>query len=367
MENYLQKMFIDQATPALKRHSGGGGGSDETEGGLMEVRELPTTDVSEDGIYKVTGEGETVYGVSKDENNIKRFYFWDGEKWMTPIGLLLSLKKTAVEFLRSNNMNDFNPITDDQLFNMLDYNDTSEVIGMNNMFSRCSKLTTIPPINTGNVINMQYMFYLDRQLKTIPQLNTSKVTVMSSMFSSCNALTSIPALDTSNVTDMYSMFNECIELTAIPWMNTSKVTSMSNTFYRCSKVTSIPQLDFRSVTSASSTFNNCSALTEIWIKNIKVNLQVGSGTSYGHKLTVDSLVHLIYELRDTGSAKTLTVGTANLEKLAKVYVKLVDITDEMRAEDDLVDEKLPFVVCESTDEGATLITEYVQGKNWALK
>ena len=114
-------------------------------------------------------------------------------------------------------------------------------------------------------------------------------------------------------------------------------------------------------------FYNCSALTDVRLRNIKVSITVGSGTTYGHLLTVDSLVHLIYELRDTGSSKTLTVGSANLEKLANVYVRTIDITDAMRAEDDLIDKKLPFEVCESTDEGAMLITEYVMLKNWAVK
>jgi hypothetical protein len=137
-------------------------------------------------------------------------------------------------------------------------------------------------------------------------------------------------------------------------------------FSGCSKLSIVPQLDCRNVTDFDSAFRSCNALTEIWIKNIKANLTVGSGKSYGHLLTVDSLTHLIYELRDIGSTKTLTIGSANLAKLTNVYVKLIEITDEMRTEDDLIDEKLPFVVCESTDEGATLITEYVSAKNWAL-
>lgn len=106
-------------------------------------------------------------------------------------------------------------------------------------------------------------------------------------------------------------------------------------------------------------------LTEIWIRNIKASLPIGSNY-YTNTLTIESIIHIIYELRDTGSVKTLTVGSNILSRLADVYVKTIDVTDEMRAEDDLVDEKMPFVVCESTDEGATLITEYVLFKNWKI-
>lgn len=148
--------------------------------------------------------------------------------------------------------------------------------------------------------------------------------------------------------------------------DTSSVTNMSYMFYNCSNLTTIPQLDTSSVTNMNNMFYNCSKLTECYLKNIKANLQVGSGISYGHLLTVDSLLFLIKELRNTGSAKTLTVGSANLTKLADIYVKTITITDEMRAEDSHIDEKLPFEVCESTDEGAMLITNYVTQKNWAL-
>ena len=65
--------------------------------------------------------------------------------------------------------------------------------------------------------------------------------------------------------------------------------------------------------------------------------------------------------------RTLTVGFVNLEKLENIYVRTIAITDEMRAEDDLIDEKLPFEVCDSTDEGAVLISDYIREKNWQLK
>jgi hypothetical protein len=149
----------------------------------------------------------------------------------------------------------------------------------------------------------------------------------------------------------------------VPLLDTSGWTKLYHVFKGCKSLTTIPEWDLRNIYSISS-FSDCVALTDVRFRNIQRNLSLSSSPL----LTVDSLVHLIYELRNQKySSNTLTIGTTNLEKLANVYVKLVDITDEMREKDDLIDEKYPFVVCDSTDEGATLITTYISSKNWALK
>ena len=270
--------------------------------------------------------------------------------------------------------------------------DTSSVTNMESMFSKCSSLTTIPQLDTSSVTNMFFMFSGCTILTTIPQLDTSSVTNMAGMFNGCSSLTTIPQLDTRSVTDMNSTFNGCNSLATIPQLDTRSVTSMNSTFSGCSNLTTIPQLDTRSVTSMNSTFSGCSSLTTIpqldtrsvttmistfsscrsltncYLKNIKTALTIGSGTTYGHLLTADSLLYIIKELVNTGSNKTLTMGSANTAKLSSTYVKLIDITDEMRAEDDLIDSKLPFEVCESTDEGAlAILTDYVALKNWSIK
>lgn len=175
-------------------------------------------------------------------------------------------------------------------------------------------------------------------------------------------------LDTKNVTTMAQMFYYQSKITRVPYYNTRKTNAFYYMFANCNSLKIVPELDLReaNATGLNNMFYNCSNLTEVWIRNIKINLQVGSGTSWGHLLTVESLVHLCNQLIDVGASRKLTVGSANLEKLASVYVKKIPITDEMRAEDDLIDEKLPCVVCESTDEGAMLISEYVTLKNWEL-
>lgn len=200
----------------------------------------------------------------------------------------------------------------------------------------------------------------------IDGVDMSNITDTSYMFDSCKKLTTVPLLDTSNITNMNYMFSYCDVLATVPLLNTRNVTKMGSMFYKCSKLTSVPLLDTRNVIDAGSMFYYCSSLTECWLRNINTNLQVGNGTSWGHLLTLESLLHLCKECRKTTSSRKLTVGTANLTKLEGIYVKFIDITDEMRAEDDLIDEKHPFVQCESTDEGAMTIQEYMATKMWSL-
>lgn len=176
------------------------------------------------------------------------------------------------------------------------------------------------------------------------------------LFYNCTTLTTIPEFDTSDVTDMVCMFESCSRLTTIPEFNTSNVTNMERMLEYCVNLKTVPKLDMSNVTNTSNMFANCRNLTDVRLKNIKVALTVGSGTSYGHLLTVDSLLHLIGELVNTGSTKRLTIGTANMSKLANIYVRVTDSDDP----------KLPFTVCESTDEDRELITQYVNAKNWEL-
>ena len=246
--------------------------------------------------------------------------------------------------------------------------DTSSVTFMNSMFSNCSSLTTIPQLDTRSATFMNSMFSKCSSLTTIPQLDTSSATDIAGMFIGCSSLTTIPQLDTSSVTDMNQMFSGCTNLTTIPQLDTRSVTNMKYMFRNCSSLTTIPQLDTSSATHMDSIFSGCTNLTNCYLRNIKSSLIVGSGTTYGHLLTVDSLLYMIKELVNTGSSKTLTMGTANTAKLSNTYVKLINITDEMRAEDDLINSKLPFEVCEKTDEGAlAILTDYVALKNWSIK
>ena len=244
------------------------------------------------------------------------------------------------------------------------FNDTSNVTNMSGMFYNCHALATIPLLDTSNVDDMDSMFVNCHSLTTIPLLDTSNVIWMDNMFNGCSRLTNIPLLNTSNVISMVYMFKNCSDLTTIPLLDTSNVTDMKGMFDRCTNLTDIPVLDIINVTDMKGMFNmfrDCSNLTNLTLKNIRVKLQVGSGSSWGHLLTLESLIGLCQECVQSTSSLTLTVGTANLEKLASVYVKLTNEPEEVEG---LI--KLPMIQCESTDEGAMLIADYMALKNWVL-
>jgi surface protein len=220
-----------------------------------------------------------------------------------------------------------------------------------------------------------YLFYSYRgeTLDFITRLSTVGVNNMGGMFYSCNKVTEIPLtnLDTSEVTNMGSMFYRCQLVTSLDLssFDTAKVTSMASMFNDCSVLKKIyGTLDMISVTGTSTMFSACEALENVTLKNIKVSLAMGSGTSYGTLLTNDTLINTFKELWDlTGSTtQTLTLSTTSKNNIANIYVKLVTPTPEEIEADPNIVYKKPCVVCDSTDDGAMTLTEYATSKNWAI-
>ena len=244
--------------------------------------------------------------------------------------------------------------------------DTSNGTDFGCMFHSCTSLTSVPDLDTGKGIDFSYMFDSCTSLTSVPDLDVTNGTNFTHMFNSCRSLTSVPDLDTSNGTNFAYMFAACRSLTSVPDLDTSNGTNFKSMFHSCTSLTSVPDLDISNGTNFTDMFYECRALTNLKIKNIKMSLQIGSGTSWGHLLTLESLLFIIGELITATSSQTLTVGSANLEKLANVYVKTIAITDEMRAADANIDAKRPFEVCESTDEGAMSITNYASSKKWVI-
>lgn len=224
--------------------------------------------------------------------------------------------------------------------------DTSKVTSMSHMFQDCrSSRLDLSSFDTSNVTTMSYMFYGCSYTTTlnVSNFNTSKVTSTSWMFRDCSSLTSLDlsSFDTSNVRDMSWMFSNC-----------SKCTNIIGT------------LDMINATDVSNIFNVCYKLTNVTLKNIKKTLQITSTL-----LTLDTLINTIKELWDYSSGTTtytLTMGSDNLAKIANTYVKLVTPTEEQIVQDPNIVNKMPCEVCESTDEGAMLLSDYATLKKWNL-
>lgn len=236
----------------------------------------------------------------------------------------------------------FNGTSVDELIN---YSDTENVTNARYMFNECYYLLSIPLLNISQLINAERMFYNCEQIKTLPQLDTSKVEDMGYFCSGCSNLTEFN-LNTRNVKKANYMFNQCHRLKTI-------------------------RVDFINVTSGSLniTFNLCKALENLTVLNIKVPLPIGSGTIWGHLLTLDSLINTIKELVNTGSSKTLTMGSANLEKIANIYVRRTtegDIPTCLSDNSNIDLAKAPCEICNAEDEGAMSIIAYANSKNWTI-
>ena len=140
---------------------------------------------------------------------------------------------------------------------------TSNVTNMEELFSGCRSLKSIPAINTQNVTNMNLMFFQCEKLSSVPALDTSNVINMNQMFNNCKSLSSVPTLDTSNVTEMTGMFSECKKLSSVPALNTSNVTNMGLMFAGCESLTTVPLLNTSNVTEMGGMFSGCHSLVEI--------------------------------------------------------------------------------------------------------
>ena len=103
-------------------------------------------------------------------------------------------------------------------------------------FSKDTKLTIMPLVDTSNAVNMTSMFNQCSNLKSIPLLNTANVTNMYSMFNQCTSLVSVPAFNMENVTETYTMFARCSNLVDVPVFNLKNVTNIYNMYTGCSKL-----------------------------------------------------------------------------------------------------------------------------------
>lgn len=259
---------------------------------------------------------------------------------------------------------------------------SKNVTNMNAMFYGCvyssDDIQTFD-LDTSSATSFQNMFtsskfkYLD-----LSNFKTSQVNNMQSMFTDSYSIVhlNISGWDTSSLTNMYYMFRACkFKILDLTGWDTSKVTKMDQLFASCDELeTVIGTIDLISNKgiTGNSFGGGCKKLKDMTLKNIcKTSLSMGDRTSFGTLLTDETIINTFKELWDNtdnvlGGTRTLTLSTPSNARTEAIYVKLIGITDEMRAEDEYIDNKKPCVVCESTDEGAMTLKEYGISKNWNI-
>jgi hypothetical protein len=219
------------------------------------------------------------------------------------------------------------------------------------------KQTEPPLIDTSSGVDFTAFLY-NAGMEVCPLYDTRNAKVLRSFFSTNHALTVLPLINTSNCTDFQWFLNDCKGVIEVPLFDFSKATTLNSTFTNCTALTTIKaRLDLRNVTNVVSTFKGCASLEEVWIDNIPLSLTIGSGTTYGHLLKVECIIHAIKELLPSTTLQTLTMGSANLEKIAGLYCRITDDTSE----------KMTMELCESTDEGAMTLEQYALLKNWQFR
>ena len=253
----------------------------------------------------------------------------------------------------------FNNYEGNNISNLIQYNDTSEVTNMSYMYPWC-KATNFPQLNMSKVTNTSYMFYNCKNIVTAPILNLSNIpncesvfrecaklttceisdfsnaTTLDGLFAGCSKLTNIPSqlitpknkstatmfygcgelttapqMNTSNVTTMYKMFYRCNKLVTVPLYDTSKVTDMQEMFYFNYDLETVPAFDCTNVTNMQYIFTNCSNLKSILMTNIGTNLEISASTRFER----EDLLIILNNLKTVTSTKTLYMGATNLAKL----------------------------------------------------
>ena len=374
--------------------------------GSMEQIDLSATTATEEDVVAgkqfYNAQGELKTGAFKDmlqarideNNNCDYLFYKCGNSTINYIKNLDTSRVTSMKYM-------FNYCEATSEIDVSGF-DTSNVTTMFYMFSSCSNLKEIDisNFNMDKLSQCDYMFASCKNLEKFVANETHSTTLtnLPSMFYYCQSLRNIDLskwyitptnigsmfdycmstesidisnFDTSNTTTMTQMCRYCKSLTNIKVgdkFDTSKVQKFNYMFTDCRELESLPTMNVVSGTSFSSFVDGCVKLKNINILNIKTSLYLGNGTYWGTMLTNESLINTFKELWDlTGStSQTLRLSTTSKENIANVYVKLIDVTDEMLASDPYASNKKPCVVCDASDEGAMTLTEYAISKNWAI-
>lgn len=236
-----------------------------------------------------------------------------------------------------------------------------------------------PFINTSKISDFQYFFYGGSRMEIIDQVHFHGEFFMYA-FHGNKKISKLPQgildLTSVNATGMCYGATALTEIKTEKWKSANingvckgctslievnlpncKLQNATNAFENCTALETV-------ITGGSETwfseftyaFKNCTNLKNLILKNIRKSLQIGSGETWGHLLTVDSLINTVKELINTGSARTLTMGSVNKAKIADIWCV---VTDDTTA-------KMAIEIVEAGTEGAMTLEDFAGLKGWSI-
>jgi hypothetical protein len=197
--------------------------------------------------------------------------------------------------------------------------DTSNGVDFN-MFlqNQSSEYFDVPYLDLRKAVDCNGMFY-GTKIRTIPQLDFSNATTIASMFFN-SYIEECPYLNANKSTTFQTLHFQNTRLVSHGGVNTENGTNFYQMFTSCPNLISIGgELDFGKATDVRGAFSSCRALQEVRFKAIRV-FDNNLNFSFSSNLSVESLLSILNALSDNSeldTTYTVTLGTANLEKLTE--------------------------------------------------
>ena len=271
------------------------------------------------------------------KNKIKGILDIKSDEIIKSIPLFITDNIDGIDVYLNNNKIKMIKKEDNQYF--IDYNFPKEgkyefeiifnkpVVNLNRFFRDCVNLYSIDlsEFDSSSVINMRAMFSKCRRLKEIKGLdkfNTSKATNMEGMFQCCEeiVLLNLSNFDTSNVNDMSYMFNGCIKLKEIKGLNkfnTKNVDNMSTMFQNCENLEYLDlSFDTSKVYEMYYMFCKCYKLKKIKGLNKFKTMKVCNMNSMFKKC--DSLENIDLSNFDTSNVENMFLMFYGCHKLKEI-------------------------------------------------
>lgn len=275
-------------------------------------------------VGEVSGYKVTAYNGSETEINIPEFAR-DG----LPI---LSCGNIAVPKITGLHIKTFDSFAQNTTITHINFPNTTELTDTTNYFKDCTELTEVI-LDTSNVTNMSGMF-MNIQLRS----NLKSVLI-----------------STDNATNLYCILRGCRVMEELPLWNTSNALNMQEAFVLFHG-SLVPAYNLSNAIHIRNILQYCYYITSILMYGMKADFSISSCTL----LEAEALVTVLSNCQVVTSTKALIMGSTLLAKLENVYVKEtgIELYEGITCR--------PCVICESTDEGAMLATDYITSKGWSV-